>query len=86
MLFLDEPCANLDGRSTREIETLLKEAHTNGTRIIMTTHNLGQARRMASEVVFLLAGNVHERSAADIFFAKPETSEAQAFLNGDIIE
>ena len=86
VLFLDEPCANLDGRSTCEIETLLKEAHTNGTRIIMTTHDLGQARRMAAEVVVLLAGNVHERSAADIFFAKPETAEAQAFLNGDIIE
>jgi len=86
VLFLDEPCANLDGRSTREIETLLKEAYTKGTRIIMTTHDLGQARRMASEVVFLLAGKVHERSAADRFFTKPETSEAQAFLNGDIIE
>ena len=86
VLFLDEPCANLDGRSTREIETLLKDAHAGGTRIIMTTHDLGQARRMASDVVFLLNGLVHERSAAAAFFATPKTSEARAFLKGDIIE
>jgi len=48
VLFLDEPCANLDGRSTREIEALLQEAQTAGTRIIMTTHDLGQARRLAT--------------------------------------
>ncbi|OJI94715.1 tungstate transport system ATP-binding protein [Planktotalea frisia] len=86
VLFLDEPCANLDGRSTREIETLLKDAHLRGTQIIMTTHDLGQARRMASDVVFLLGGKVHERGAAGRFFVTPETPEAQAFLNGDIIE
>ncbi|MDG1077730.1 MAG: ATP-binding cassette domain-containing protein [Planktotalea sp.] len=86
VLFLDEPCANLDGRSTREIETLLKDAQLRGTQIVMTTHDLGQARRMASEVVFLLYGKVHERADAQAFFAKPDTQEAQAFLKGDIIE
>ena len=86
VLFLDEPCANLDGRSTREIETLLKDAHLRGTQIIMTTHDLGQARRMASDVVFLLGGKVHERGAAGRLVVTPETPEAQAFLNGDIIE
>ncbi|EDZ42551.1 methionine import ATP-binding protein MetN 2 [Rhodobacteraceae bacterium HTCC2083] len=86
VLFLDEPCANLDGRSTREIETLLKDAQLRGTQIVMTTHDLGQARRMASEVVFLLYGKVHERADAKAFFAKPDTQEAQAFLKGDIIE
>jgi len=86
VLFLDEPCANLDGRSTREIETLLKDAQLRGTQIVMTTHDLGQARRMASEVVFLLYGKVHECADAQAFFAKPDTQEAQAFLKGDIIE
>ena len=86
VLFLDEPCANLDGRSTREIETLLKDAQLRGTQIVMTTHDLGQARRMASEVVFLLYGKVHERADAQAFFATPDTQEAQAFLKGDIIE
>jgi len=86
VLFLDEPCANLDGRSTREIEGLLQDAHAAGTRIIMTTHDLGQARRLASEVVFLLNGQVHERGAASGFFVGPSTPQAQAFLNGDIVE
>ncbi len=86
VLFLDEPCANLDGRSTREIEALLQEAHAGGTRIIMTTHDLGQAKRLASEVVFLLGGKVHETGAAQAFFNTPETAQAQAFLKGDIVE
>ena len=86
VLFLDEPCANLDGRSTREIEALLMGASRAGTRIIMTTHDLGQARRLASDVVFLLSGQVHERGPAATFFANPEQPETIAFLKGDIVE
>ena len=86
VLFLDEPCANLDGRSTREIEELLYDATKAGTRIIMTTHDLGQARRLADFVLFLINGALHEHGSASKFFAAPATSEAQAFLNGDIIE
>ncbi|WP_299726175.1 ATP-binding cassette domain-containing protein [uncultured Tateyamaria sp.] len=86
VLFLDEPCANLDGRSTLEIEKLLLAASTAGTRIIMTTHDLGQARRLASDVVFLLNGKVREQATAQDFFSAQQTEEAQAFLNGDIIE
>lgn len=86
VLFLDEPCANLDGRSIREIEALLHEAHSRGTRIIMTTHDLGQAKRLASEVVFLLGGAVHETAFAAQFFDAPTTPEAAAFLKGDIVE
>ena len=86
VLFLDEPCANLDGRSTREIEALLLDAHAGGTRIIMTTHDLGQARRLASQVLFMLNGRVHDQGDAAAFFAGPSTSEARAFLQGDIVE
>jgi tungstate transport system ATP-binding protein len=86
VLFLDEPCANLDGRSTREIEALLSEAHTQGTRIIMTTHDMGQARRLAREVVFLLGGRVHEQGPSAAFFDAPKTAAAVAFLNGEIVE
>ncbi len=86
VLFLDEPCANLDGRSTREIETLLQDALAAGTRIIMTTHDLGQARRLASDVVFLLNGSLREHTDAPMFFSTPQTGEARAFLKGDIIE
>jgi len=86
VLFLDEPCANLDGRATREIEAILTRARDDGVRIVMATHDMGQARRLADEVLFLLQGRLHEASAADTFFAHPQTPEAKAFLNGDILE
>lgn len=86
VLFLDEPCAALDGRATREIEEILVEAAANGTRLIMSTHNMGQARRLASEMVFVLGGRIHEFSPADSFFDRPATAEAAAFLRGDIVE
>lgn len=86
VLFLDEPCANLDGRSTREIETLLLHSQQEGTRIVMTTHNLGQARRLASDVLFLLNGKLHEQGPAVDVFASPYQPETNAFFNGDIVE
>lgn len=86
VLFLDEPCANLDGRSTREIEGLLGIATQAGTRIIMTTHDLGQARRLADDVLFLIRGSVHEAGSAAEFFQRPRTAEAKAFLQGDILD
>lgn len=86
MLFLDEPTANLDGRATREIETILAAAVTAGTRILMATHNIGQARRLANDVIFLYRGRIHEQNRASRFFAAPQTREAAAFLKGDIVE
>lgn len=86
VLFLDEPCANLDGPSTREIEGLLADALAEGTRIIMTTHDLGQAKRLATDALFMLRGRVHEASKATDFFGAPKTTELQAFFRGDIIE
>jgi len=86
VLFLDEPCANLDGRATREIEELLKSTHNEGTRIIMATHDMGQAKRLASEVIMMIGGRIREYSTADQFFGGPQTREARAFLSGDIIE
>ncbi len=52
----------------------------------MTTHHLGQARRLASDVLFLLNGQVHDQGPAKDFFTQPATPEAQAFLKGDIVE
>lgn len=86
ILFLDEPCANLDGRSTREIEDILKQANTAGTRIVMATHNIGQARRLATDVVFICGGKILETTPADEFFDHPKTPEALAFINGEIVE
>lgn len=86
ILFLDEPCANLDGRATREIEEILLDYSKLGTRIIMSTHNIGQAKRLASEVLFFYKGALHESAGAETFFKAPKTREAAAFLEGDIIE
>lgn len=86
LLFLDEPCAALDGRATREIEEILNEATRSGTRLILSTHDMGQARRLADRVVFLLRGQVHESGPAADFFDRPQTPQARAFLNGDIVE
>jgi len=86
ILFLDEPCANLDGRAIREIETILQQAQADGTRIVMATHDMGQARRLATDVVFMYGGMVHETALASAFFKQPATAEAHAFINGDIVE
>jgi len=86
LLFLDEPTANLDGRATREIEALLTDARASGMRIIMTTHDKGQAKRLAEDIVFLYHGKIHEKAQAGRFFEKTSTNEAKAFLEGDIVE
>jgi tungstate transport system ATP-binding protein len=86
VLFLDEPTASLDGRATREIEGILTAVRLAGTKIVMATHDLGQARRIASDILFLLNGKVHESGPASGFFSAPTTPEAQAFLKGDIVE
>lgn len=86
LVFLDEPCASLDGRATREIEEVLTAAQAAGTRLILSTHDMGQARRLASRVVFMLHGRVHETGPAEAFFDNPRSPQARAFLNGDIVE
>jgi tungstate transport system ATP-binding protein len=85
VLFLDEPCANLDGHTTRDIEALLQETSAAGTRLVMSTHDMGQARRLAQELIFVLHGKVHDVSNAEVAFARPQTKELAAFLRGDIV-
>ena len=84
VLFLDEPTASLDPGATREIETVIKAFDAAGTKIVMATHNLGQARRLGDEVLFLDGGRVLERSPVDRFFAQPAAAEAAAFINGEL--
>lgn len=86
VLFLDEPTTNLDGQSTKEIEALLRQVKTTGTCIVLSTHDLGQAKRLAEQVVFLNNGRLCEVSDASEFFRKPLSKEAQLYLDGDIVE
>src|SRR5215813_11638365 len=80
VLFLDEPTASLDPAATRAVEDLVQSIHRAGTKIVMTTHDLGQARRLADEILFLNRGRLVERSPAAAFFDGPATAEAAAFL------
>jgi tungstate transport system ATP-binding protein len=84
VLFLDEPTANLDPSATREIETVIRAFDAAGTKIVMATHNLGQARRLGDEVIYLHQGRVVERAPADKFFSQPTTAEAAAFIKGEL--
>lgn len=85
VLFLDEPCANLDGHATREIEELLQETVAKGTAIVMATHDLGQARRLARKVIFMVGGQIIETGPAPDIFDAPDTPDLRAFLRGDIV-
>jgi tungstate transport system ATP-binding protein len=85
VLFLDEPTASLDPAATRAVETLLDHIHRTGTKIIMTTHDLGQARRLADEVLFLHHGQLVEYALAPAFFSNPQSKEAAAFLEGKLL-
>ena len=84
LLFLDEPTANLDGHTTREIEDLLAQASATGTRIVMATHDMGQARRLAAHVIFMKGGKIHEQGSSEAL-GNPQTSDLAAFLKGDIV-
>jgi tungstate transport system ATP-binding protein len=84
VLFLDEPTANLDPGATRDVETLIGQIRAGGTKIVMTTHNLGQAKRLGDEILFLTHGRLAERSPVDRFFAKPASAEAEAFIRGEL--
>jgi len=85
VLFLDEPTAHLDPSATRNIEQMIASIKDSGTKIIMTTHDLGQARRLGDEVVFLNRGRILEHDTSTAFFAEPKTSEAKAFVNGELL-
>jgi tungstate transport system ATP-binding protein len=85
VLFLDEPAASLDPASTLAIEALIRRAHTRGVKIVLVTHDLGQARRLADEVVFLYRGQVEEQAPASRFFDAPASPRAQAFLDGRLV-
>lgn len=85
VLFLDEPTASLDPASTAAIEAIVRAAHRRGTKIIFVTHDLGQARRLADEVVFMHRGRVVEHTPADRFFTAPVSKQARDYIDGRIV-
>jgi tungstate transport system ATP-binding protein len=85
VLFLDEPTASLDPAATKAVEDIVRDTAARGVKIVMATHDLGQARRLAADIVFMMRGRIHERGAAPDFFAAPQSLEAAAFLRGDLV-
>jgi tungstate transport system ATP-binding protein len=85
VLFLDEPAASLDPAASRALESAIRTIRGEGTKIVMTTHDLAQAERMADEVLFLHRGRLLEQAPAATFFGGPGSAEAKAFLRGEVL-
>ena len=85
VLFLDEPTASLDPASTLAIEALLIDAQRRGIKLIVVTHDVGQARRLARDVIFLHHGRIIEQDGAKSFFDRPQSEAARAFLAGGLV-
>lgn len=85
LLFLDEPTASLDPSATYSIEETIDAIAKSGTTIVMTTHDLAQAKRLGSDVMFMHRGRIVEQAKVEDFFAAPKNDLAQAFVRGDLL-
>jgi tungstate transport system ATP-binding protein len=85
VLFLDEPTASLDPTATKAVEDIIRAVSQRNIKVVMATHDLGEARRLAGEIVMLHRGRVVETGAAVSFFDAPQTAEARAFLAGELL-
>ncbi|MBT6272621.1 MAG: ATP-binding cassette domain-containing protein [Chromatiales bacterium] len=85
VLFLDEPAASLDPAATAAIETILCETKRNGTKVVLVTHDIGQAKRLADDIMFMHAGRVIERTRARQFFINPTSQPAAKFVDGQLL-
>jgi len=84
-LLLDEPTANLDPANVARIEALVREEKARGRAVVLVTHNLFQARRLADRALFLLEGQVVEEGPAPAFFEAPKDPRTRAFLSGEMV-
>jgi tungstate transport system ATP-binding protein len=85
VLFLDEPTASLDPYATKAIEDIIRAVSERGVKVVMSTHDLGQAKRLAGDIVLLHRGRLIETAQADAFFAAPKTGEAKRFIAGELL-
>src|SRR5258708_3933409 len=85
VLFLDEPSASLDPYATKAIEDIVHSVSARGVKVIMATHDLGQARRLAGDIVLLNRGRLVENTPAAEFFAAPRTDVARKFIAGELL-
>ena len=85
VLFLDEPTAALDPAATHSLEKIIDLISKSGTKVIMSTHDLGQAKRLADEILFLYRGRLLEKSSGAQFFDQPKNDLAQSFIRGELL-
>jgi tungstate transport system ATP-binding protein len=85
VLFLDEPTASLDPAATKAIEDVIRAVAARGIKVVMATHDLGGARRLAGEIVLMHRGRVIESGPAADFFTAPKTEEARRFVAGELL-
>jgi tungstate transport system ATP-binding protein len=85
VLFLDEPTASLDPASTKSVEDLIRDVAARGIKVVMSTHNLGEARRLAGDILLMHRGRIVETSDTATFFNNPKTTEAARFVAGELL-
>jgi len=85
VLFLDEPSASLDPAAAKAVEDVIRAVTARNIKIIMSTHDLGSARRLAGDIIFMHHGRVVEAGAASTFFTAPQSDEAKIFISGDLL-
>jgi tungstate transport system ATP-binding protein len=85
VLFLDEPTASLDPAATKAIEDIVRAISARGIKVVMATHDLGEAKRLAGDIVLLHRGGVIENGTADAFFGTPTTEDARKYIAGDLL-
>ncbi|HEY5380254.1 MAG TPA: ATP-binding cassette domain-containing protein [Pseudolabrys sp.] len=85
VLFLDEPTASLDPAATKAIEDIVRAVAARGVKVVMSSHDLGQARRLAGDVVLLHRGRLIEHNASPDFFARPKAEETRKFIAGELL-
>jgi tungstate transport system ATP-binding protein len=85
VLFLDEPTASLDPAATKSVEDLIQDVAARGIKVVMSTHDLGEAKRLAGDIVLMHRGRIIEASETATFFNNPKTSEAARFVAGELL-
>jgi len=85
LLFLDEPTASLDPAAAKSVEDVLRAVAGGGVKIVLSTHDLATARRLAGDVILLHRGRIVEHSPSEIFFKQPKTEEARRFQAGELL-
>jgi tungstate transport system ATP-binding protein len=85
ILFLDEPAASLDPAATKALEDIIRSVAARGIKVVMSTHDLGEARRIGGEIVLMNRGRVIETADSQIFFDNPRTEQARRFIAGELL-